>query len=450
MTLDERVLAFIMAGGRGTRLEVLTRDRSKPAVPILGPYRIIDAVASNVANSDIPIMLVGTQFRPVSLNTHMGYKETWGFDGKEKHMEILSPYQDELANLSFDGTADSVRKNMSRIEHYDPDTIIVLGGDHIYSANYTSVIKTHKHHSADMTIMTTGVEKTKAPDFGVLKVDDNGRVLAFEEKPKDRKIIDDFELSERAKANLGIRDSNITHLASMGNYVFSKDSLKQALNHEGTDFGEDIIPAVHRDNGEIYVYFFDGYWRDVGKIPDFFATNREFVHGTPINLTHARFRTYLRDLPSARIMNGATVKGGSIITPGSEFYRGSIVKGSVLGHQVILEEGAKVFDSILFGADRNDYHNGLLRREFSTRIGRHSVVEKAIIDKNVQIGSKVDIRPENGTYEERVSRLEELGLIHHDAKNNVRGDFYLDKESGILVIGKQNTDGLLIPDGYKI
>lgn len=444
--MDDLVASFVMAGGKGSRLEVLTRDRSKSAVNIFGHYRIVDLVTSNVVNSDIPIMLIGVQFLPISLSTHMTNKAELGFSD-DNILEILSPFQDsEMVN--FEGTADSVRKNYSRIENHNPKITLILGGDHIYSANYQNIIKYHKSKNADLTIMTTPVAEAKISDFGIIKVDNQGKVMGFTEKPEDKDLIEDFRLSERAMVKLGITDPNKQFLASMGNYVFFNERLKRFLEYEGSDFGKNIIPSMMKDNHEIYAFAFEGYWRDVGKVNDYFDCNMEFAVGRPLDLNKMRVRTHLRQLPGAWVASNSSV-GSSILSPGNEIYSGSSITNSVFGYQIIVEENCTVNHCVFTGADRN---NVLLNEEFNTTIGKGSKLKYVILDKNVQVGRNVNISPDNALgYDERIKRLESIGLTRYEKKsdNNWSGDFYLDEISNILVIGKQKNKGLMIPDNFQ-
>ena len=176
------VIAFVMAGGKGTRLKALTRDRCKPACDIFGLYRIFDFVATNIACSGIPAMLISTQFEPRSLNRHIGNGAAWGFNGINKRVEILDPYQERKGFITFEGTADSVRKNLSLIEIYNPDIALVLGGDHVYAMDYTDVIEQHKINDADITIMTSVVSENRASDFGIIKIDESLEPIMYYSK----------------------------------------------------------------------------------------------------------------------------------------------------------------------------------------------------------------------------------------------------------------------------
>ncbi len=446
MVLDDYVLAFIMAGGRGERLKVLTRDRAKPAVGIIGKYRIFDFVASNVANSGIPAMMVATQFEPRSISTHIGNGESWGFNHSEKQLEIVHPHQG-TEFVKFEGTADSVRKSMDTIDKHNPDIDLILGGDHIYSLSYRPAIMLHKEKGADITIMANAVPEYKVSDFGIMKIDDRGRILDFTEKPTDAAVIKEFRLTEKQKEMLKIRNPEATHIASIGNYVFHHNKLKSFLKQEGSDFGKHMIPAIKENGGLLYAYVFDGYWKDVGKIIDYFNCNMEFTNGKdPIDLIKARIRTALRQLPDVKIRSGAHVEA-SVLSIGDEIYKGTKLTNSVLGFQTIIEEYCSIDQCIFLGADRNEYYLNELRREYFTKIGSGTTMKKVILDKNVQIGRNVSLSPENGNVDERIKRLESTGLKHYNPKTNT-GDFCF--EGDILIIGKQwNLDKPMIPDDYR-
>ena len=223
-----------MAGGRGSRLKILTRNRCKPAVDILGRYKIFDFVASNVANTGIPAALIATQFKPESLNTHIGSGEVWGFNGTKK-LEMVNPWE----STEFFGTADSVRKSINQIDRYNPEIVLVLGADHVYVMDYKEAIMQHQMNNADITIMTNAVPEERVSDFGIVKIDELGRIVDFAEKPTDKGVIKSFRLPRRMKERLGIDSPDLNFLASMGNYVFFWNRLKRFLTFPGLDFGKD-------------------------------------------------------------------------------------------------------------------------------------------------------------------------------------------------------------------
>ena len=454
MKSEYYILAFVMAGGRGSRLKILTKNRSKPAVSILGQYRIIDFVATNIANSDIPVMVAATQFEPSSLSKHMGKAEIWGFDVIDKTLEMFHPHQKSDRMVTFEGTADAVRKGIDRIEKYVPDIVMVLGGDHVYTMHYNNAIAEHIANKADMTIMTNVVPENKVSQLGIMKIDEDCRIIDFAEKPEDKSVIESFKLPPRVKERLGINDPDLNFLASMGNYIFFWDRLREFLGFPGDDFGSDIIPAVREEGRKIYAHIFDGYWRDVGLIKDYFQCNMEFAGDMPpIDMIKNRIRTYHRYLPSSWIASDAIVQG-VILSPGDIIQRKSMVTNCVLGYQTSIEEGCKLDRCVILGADRNEFYDNQLRRKYTTKIGAGSNISCTILDKNVWIGKGVDVGPHNGSPEERSRILESVGLKpYRELPDGIfEGDFCIDPETNILVIGKQTDEDPkepILPDGLK-
>jgi len=453
MALDDYVLALVMAGGRGTRLSVLTRDRTKSAVSIHGENRLIDYALTNISNTGIPGVIIVPQYAPQSLINHVGLGEIWGYEREDKKLEVTPPHEEgKDLFVTFVGTADSVRKSMDRIKKYDPRVVLVLAGDHVYCMNYEEAIKQHKGTNADVTILANPIPENKVNDFGIMMINEEGKVIDFAEKPKNKEIIERFRLTNRTKRRLKIHDPKLNFLASMGNYVFFQDKLESILRYQGDDFGKNIIPAIKENDGKIYAHIFEGYWRDVGKIKDYFDCNMEFTREkTPIDLTIHRVKTAKRNLPATRIARGAQCDG-CILSAGDEISSGSLVTNSVLGYQVLVEENCRIDNSIFLGANRNEYFNNIPRREYYTLIGAGSRLEYALFDKNVRIGKNVSISPRNGTLQEREAKLISIGLKPYKELPNGRaeGDFSIDPETNILVLGKQtDSTKLMIPDNYE-
>jgi len=454
---EEYVLSFVMAGGRGSRLGVLTKDRSKSAVGILGHYRIFDFVATNIQNSGIPVMLVATQFEPGTLSLHIGTGDIWGFDGVNRKLEMNFPHEEGRHFITFQGTADSVRKSIDRIDRYAPDIVLVLAADHVYTMDYKEAIKWHMLNNADVTIMTNAVSEDKVSDLGIVKVDRLCRIADFAEKPKDKEVIESFRLTQGIKSMLGIDDPNLDFLASMGNYIFHWDRLRECLldNPDCHDFGKDIMPIIKSEKSSMFTYVFNGYWRDVGKIRDYFDCNMEFAgENPPIDLSKHQIKTYERHLSGARIA-GDVMAQNVILSGGNAINKGSTVTNSVFGYQVIVDEQCSLDHCILAGASRNEFYNNQIRREFTSHIGKGSHLSHVIIDKNVWIGENVDVNPLNGTIEERKDRLESIGLKPYRELDNgiMEGEYSIEPETGILVIGKQNMADPkepILPDGTKI
>ncbi|MGM0439129.1 MAG: glucose-1-phosphate adenylyltransferase family protein [Patescibacteria group bacterium] len=450
--MDDYVLAFVMAGGRGSRLKILTKHRTKPAVSMLGQYRIFDFVGTNIANSNIPAMIIAAQFEPQSLLKHIGHGKVWGFDGIDKRIEINHPHERDGEMIRFEGTADSVRKSMHRINSHNPRIVLVLGGDHVYAMDYKETIHQHTLNNADVTIMANPIKEEKVSSFGLMKVDETGKVVDFAEKPTDQDVIERFRLSDRIKNSLDI-DDEYDFLASMGNYVFFRDRLEKFLDYKGTDFGHHIIPKIKKEGGSVYAYPYRGYWRDVGQVGDYFDCHMDFIgKNTPIDLIKHRVRTTGRHLPGPRIAKTGQVIG-SLLSNGDDIAAGSKIINSVLGYQVIVSEKATVKESILLGGDRNQYYRDQLRKYNISFIGKNSNLEKVIFDKNVKVGSNVNISPDFGSPEERRKNLKKIGLKPYRERNgSVEGDFYIDEDRNILVLGKRTSkdkEELTIPDNFQ-
>jgi glucose-1-phosphate adenylyltransferase len=317
------------------------------------------------------------------------------------------------------------------------------------------MINQHIANDADITIMTNPIPDDKVSDLGIVKIDESGRMVDFAEKPKDEESMERFRLSDTMKKRLGIDNPRLNFLASMGNYVFFWDRLKRFLNLSGEDFAKDIIPSVRWDEGSLYAYVFKGYWRDVGKIKDYFNCNMEFACGSaPIDLFKHRIRKHERHLPGPSIAANTAVQN-TILSSGNAIRRGSVIMDSVLGYQVIAEEDCVLGHCVLLGADRNEFHDNEIREQYTTRIGKGSNLSYVILDKNVWVGEGVNIGPHNGTYEIRRRILQDIvGLKPYKeiADGTIEGDFYIEPGTGILVIGKQNESDPkepMLPDGLR-
>jgi glucose-1-phosphate adenylyltransferase len=450
VNIESSVLAFVMAGGRGSRLKILTKDTCKPAVNILGTHKIFDFVATNIAHSEIPATIVATQFRRESLGEYIGNGEAWGFDGVHKKLEIAHP-DEEGDTDTFGGTADSVRKSAGRIDKYNPGVVLVLGGDHIYITDYRELIIQHQMNDADITIMTNVVPGDKVSDFGIVRIDESGRIIDFSEKPTDKEVIEGFRLTPRMKSRLGIDDPNLNFLASMGNYAFFWDRLKGFLGSPGVDFGGDIIPAIKQNCGTMYAYVFNDYWRDVGKIRDYFDCNMEFACGRPPLDLERDVKANVK-CPSC----GCIICGGffsdTILCSCDEVCRESSIKHSVLGPQVVVEDDCTLDNCVLLGSDTHRSSNSQAARGSTINIGKHSSLDHVILDKNARVGKDVHVGPNNGTREEREKILQSIGLKPYRElpDGTAEGDFYIEPETGILVIGKHagaDPKEPVLPDG---
>jgi glucose-1-phosphate adenylyltransferase len=349
------VLAIIMAGGAGTRLSVLSEERSKPAVPFAGRYRIIDFTLSNCVNSGIFDIAVLTQYRPHSLNQHIGIGKPWDLDRARGGVRLLQPYQGRTSQSWYGGTADAVYQNLAYIHQSHSDYTIILSGDHIYKMDYRPMLRYHQAHNAELTVAVMNVPLDETNRFGIMQVDDTHRIVAFHEKPKSR-------------------DKGT--LASMGIYIFNTASLIEQLErgapqHADLDFGKHIIPAMI-EPWRVLAYNFEGYWVDVGTIQSYWETNLALLSpNTPLNLYDPTWVIHTQSLERPPVKVGLQ---GRITC--SMVCDGSVVRGrvehSVLSPGVYVSPEAVVRDSIVM----ND-----------TWIGPGAVLDRVIVDKDVVIGA---------------------------------------------------------------
>jgi len=391
-----QILAVLMAGGAGTRLTVLSDKRAKPAVPFAGKYRIIDFTLSNCVNSGIYDVAVLTQYRPHSLNDHIGIGKPWDLDRQRGGVHLRQPYQGSSADLDwYRGTADAVFRNLDFIQEKNPDHVLILSGDHIYKMDYRPMLTYHHEKGADLTVGVMDVPLDETDRFGIMTVNRNMRITEFHEKPKNR-------------------DKGT--LASMGIYVFNTEVLVRRLM-EGTaeapriDFGKDVIPSMIEQD-KVYAYSFEGYWVDVGTIQSFWETNLALTDPTntalqlhdPEWIVHTRSeeRPPVKLGPQAHVIN-SLISNGCVI-------RGHVER-SVLSPGVYVSPGAVVRESVII----ND-----------TWIGPGAIIERAIIDENVVIGP--------GTY---------LGYGEDMTPNKEMPDKL---NTGINVVGA----GAQVPGGLRI
>ncbi len=380
-------LALILAGGRGSRLDLLSEQRVKPAVPFAGKYRIIDFSLSNCSNSGIYHIGILTQYLPLSLNEHIGTGKPWDLDRRDTSLSLLQPFKDW-----YSGTADSVLQNIDYIKRANPENVIILSGDHVYKMNYRKMIDKHNKKNADITIAVQEVPMEDTNRFGILRTDKNEKIIEFQEKPETT-------------------DSN---LASMGIYVFKTKALIDALENvkaDNLDFGKHIIP--HLIGGNVFSYTFEGYWKDVGTYDSYLDANLELtatVDKVPLDMYDRSWRVYTRseEMPAVKIgsnsdINQALISNGSIVA-------GKVIR-SVLSPGVIVHPGAVVKNSVIL----ND-----------SEIMPGAVVENAILDKKVTVGYNAYVG-HGDDYTKNIDRPELL-------------------ESGINVLAK----GVNIPDNTII
>ncbi len=364
----KRVVALILAGGQGDRLSVLSEERAKPAVIFGGRYRIIDFALSNIVNSGVTRVGVLTQYRPRSLNDHIGIGRPWDLDRSGGGVTLLQPYLGRESSDWYRGTADAIFQNIYFIEETRAEVVLILAGDHVYKMNYDELIATHLRKGADVTVPLYEVPVAEAHRYGVLTTDADDRIIEFDEKP------------DRPKSNL----------ISMGIYVFNRQVLIDQLMADSMrdsthDFGRDIIPAMVDDPSmKVYGSRFDGYWRDVGTIESYYDGNMDLLEDLPkLNLydPDTRIRTRVTGYPPAKIGRRAYISRSLLDL-------GCIVNGhvehSVLSPGVYIEEGAVVRDSIVFDD---------CRIESGAIVERAIVDKQTVIDKNAYVGYGDDWAP---------------------------------------------------------
>jgi len=346
----KRTLAVVLAGGEGERLSILSSVRAKPAVPFGGKYRIIDFTLSNCVNSGIDSILVLTQYNPRSLNDHIGLGRPWDLDRSKGGVRLLQPYisRGRVAEW-YRGTADAVLRNLAEVERQPDDTVLILAGDHIYKMDYQPFVTFHRRHRADVTIAVRRVPLADATRMGILAMDDAGRVVEWQEKPRQPK----------------------SDLASMGVYVFTKRALRRWLDESRVDFGADVIPAMIEGGARVFGYRFDGYWQDVGTIQSYWETNMALLEDAPdLDLYDRDWLIHTKSEERAPARIGATAQVHRSLVSHGCVINGTVVN-SVLSPGVRVDVGAVVRDSIVL---------------FDSVIRTGAVVDRAIIDKEAVIG----------------------------------------------------------------
>lgn len=375
MKIKKKCVAMLLAGGQGSRLYALTQKVAKPAIPYGGKNRFIDFPLSNCINSGIDTVGVLTQYQPMVLNEYIGNGQPWDLDKMHGGVHVLPPYQTAAGASWYEGTANAIYQNMAFIERYDPEYVIVLGGDHIYKMDYSKMLDYHVANQADSTIAVIDVPRSEASRFGIMTCDENGKIVDFTEKPKEPK----------------------STLASMGIYVFTWEKLRKYLienenaNTGSKDFGKDIIPAMLANDERLFAYEFEGYWKDVGTLDSLWEANMDLLSpNVPLNLYDPDWKVYSRhnNMPPQYIGANAHVEN-SMIT------EGSVVDGtvdfSIISSGVTIEEGASVKYSIVMPG---------------TTIKKNAVVEYAIIGENCVVESDAMI----GMNPESVPNREDWGI----------------------------------------
>lgn len=384
---------MILAGGQGSRLGALTKNVAKPAVPFGGKYRIIDFPLSNCVHSGINTVGVLTQYQPLELNRYIGNGNPWDLDRSHGGVYVLPPYQSAKAGEWYKGTANAIYQNLSFLESFKPENVLILSGDHIYKMHYGEMLKAHKESGAAVTIAVMPVPWEEASRFGIMNVDEEGTITDFEEKPAEPK----------------------SNLASMGIYIFTYEVLKKYLEADerdpssANDFGKNIIPAM-LENGEKMVSFrFEGYWKDVGTIHSLWEANMDLVDQPPkFDLNDRSWSIYSRNMALAPHYVGQNAKiTNSTVTEGC-FIDGEI-KHSVIFGGVELGEGSVVSDSVIMPG---------------AKIGKNVVIEKAVIGADAVIGDGAKVGVNSSDDNKYASKLctNDLVLIESGAEVGVEED----------------------------
>ncbi len=386
-----KMISIILGGGAGSRLYPLTEKRSKPAVPIGGKYRLIDIPISNCINSGVRRMFVLTQYNSASLNAHI--KNSYNFDVfSQGFVDILAAEQTPGNKEWFQGTSDAVRQSRQHFDRHDYDYVLILSGDQLYQMNFEAMVKHHIEQKADLTIACLPVDARDATGFGIMKVDENGYIPRFVEKP-NADILPQWA-SEVSPLN---KKRGRVYLASMGIYIFNKKALNDLFDQyaDAIDFGKEIIPAAIQEGRKVAAYQYEGYWTDIGTIRSFYEANLELTDHIPsFNLFDSRRIIYTRGrmLPPAKFYGGTQINR-TLIAEGSIIHA-RMIEGSIVGLRSRIGENTVIKDSIVMG---NDVYQTL--QEIATHeediplgVGHYCHIEHAILDKDCRIGNNVVIK----------------------------------------------------------
>lgn len=368
---NKKCVAMLLAGGQGSRLGVLTGTLAKPAVPYGGKYRIIDFPLSNCINSGIDTVGILTQYKPLELNDYVGSGKPWDLDRQNGGVHILPPYQGQKGGDWYKGTANAIYQNLTFIERYNPEYVLILSGDHIYKMDYSKMLKQHIDSKAACTISVMEVPFDEASRFGIMNTNEDGSIYEFEEKPKNPK----------------------SNLASMGIYVFSYDKLRRYLiedeqnGNSSNDFGKDVIPAMLNNGEKMQVYRFADYWKDVGTVDSLWEANLDLLNPKiHLNLSDPKWRIYSRTaaLPPQYVSENAKVEN-SLVTAGCEVYGN--LDYSILFENVTVEEGASIeYSLVMPGA--------VIKK--GAKVKYSIIAENVCVEENACVGEEPEkVAPEN-------------------------------------------------------
>ena len=395
-------VAMILAGGQGTRLGALTKNVAKPAVAFGGKYKIIDFPLSNCAHSGIDTVGVLTQYQPLVLNTYIGNGNPWDLDRNNGGVYVLPPYQSAKAGEWYKGTANAIYQNLSFLERFNPQNVLILSGDHIYKMHYGEMLKKHQESGAAITIAVMPVPWEEASRFGIMNVDSEGNIVEFEEKPKNPK----------------------SNLASMGIYIFNYEKLKKYLTEDelnpesSNDFGKNIIPAMLKNEEKLSAWQFEGYWKDVGTVSSLWEANMDLIGNNPkFDLTERKWRIYSRNMAyEPHYIGKKAVIKNSNITEGC--YINGTVENSIISSDASIESGSVVKESVIM--------EGAV-------IGKNVLIEKAIIGEGVIVGdgAKIGIsEDENNIYK---SPMCDNGIVLVEGGVKIEKDAVIPKGSMVEV-----------------
>ncbi len=426
----KNVLALVLGGGRGTRLFPLTQYRSKPAVPVAGKYRLIDIPLSNCINSNVNKIYVLTQFNSVSLHRHI--RLTYRFDNfSGGFVELLAAQQTMDRQDWYQGTADAVRQNLRYIEQHWVDYVLILSGDQLYRMDFEDMLAKHKAANAHVSIAALPVSREEASALGIMRLDDSGRVVGFLEKPQTKEEVEIVRTDPAWIDAQGLESRGRDLLASMGIYLFNRETLVNLLRKtDYWDFGREIFPAAIRTH-RVQVHLFDGYWEDIGTIKSFYHANLELAgQNAPFQLNSQDQPIYSRArfLPPSRF-DGVQVSN-SIIADGCLIGEGSVIENSVIGLRCRIGKNVTIRDTVVMGADEYEPegqpNSGADKNGPVVGIGDNSHIQGAIVDKNCRIGAGVKIVN-----------------THESADRDLDGVCIRD---GVVVV----TRGATISDGYTL
>lgn len=420
----DRVISIILGGGAGTRLYPLTAERSKPAVPIGGKYRLIDIPISNCLNSKIKRMFVLTQFNSASLNKHI--KNTYHFDHFGfGFVDLLAAEQTHESKDWFQGTADAVRQSMVHTKRHDFDYLLILSGDQLYQMDFGEMLKEHVEKGAALTVATIPVKAKEATAFGIMKVDEKGMISSFVEKPPMEELSKwDSEVTDEQRARGEV------YLASMGIYIFNRSTIEELLkdNPAAIDFGKEIIPLAINSGLPVASYSYDGYWTDIGNIKSFYEANLEMTSVVPrFDMFNPQKRIYTRPRLLAPAKIQYAMMSHSIVAEAC-IINAQMLENSLIGVRSRIGEGTVIRSSIIMGNDFTEQME-VFKQSNSTMplgIGKNCFIENAIVDKNCRIGDNVIIRGSSA-------------LKDAETETHVIRD-------GIIVVKK----GAVISDGQRI